>query len=134
MQPTWVARVCRQWSYVGIAQGPTIQPKAAPSHHSSHRRRLVFYHASPPQEDQGAPRGYYASRGTWENAVSPAVATIGTFARPVGTLTGLRTALAAPPPAGRHDSPTGTWEETGARGGPCAATPQDRIGKRISYC
>ena len=111
------ARACPQWSYVGTAQGPTIQPKAAPSQHSSLRQRLASRHASPRREDRGAPRGCCASCGIWGNAGSPGVATIGTFAQPVGTPTGLRTALAARPPAGRHDSPTGAWEETGARGG-----------------
>ena len=117
MQPTWAARVYPQWSYVGTAQGPTIQPKAAPSHHSYLRRRLASHHASPRWEDRGASRGCCANHGIRENAVSPVIAIIGTFARSAGTPTRLRTALATPPPAGRHDSPTGAWEETGARGG-----------------
>ena len=107
-----------QWSYVGTAQGPTIQPKAAPSHHSSLRRRLASHYASPRREDRGASRGRCANRGIRENAVSPVIAIIGNCSICGDTHKAKeRTALAAPPPAGRHDSPTGAWEETGARGG-----------------
>ena len=115
MQLTWAASVHPQWSYAVTAQGRTIQPKAAPSRHSSLRRRLASHHATPRQEDRCAPRGSCASHGTRESAVSLATAIIGMCAQPAGTTTGLETALAAPPPAGRHNSPTGAWEETGAK-------------------